>query len=173
MLVTVYTSKVLNHKLQAKMKEWLQRYLRAELLGTFGALMLAWFTFDRSHSYIAATVAGLAGEGFGFYGYFIVAEIRRHGIRYKDVPLRKRLPRILAASSTNLFIEFAPAEVLDNLLIRPLAMYIVPQHVRPYAAGFIVGKVAADLLFYALAIAGYEARKRWLHGRTADISDNK
>jgi len=72
------------------------------------------------------------------------------------------MTRIFTGSSS-LFIEFAPAEVFDTFCIRPLAMYIVPQHIKPYALGFIAGKVGADLVFYILVIAAYEAKKHWLH----------
>jgi hypothetical protein len=56
-----------------------------------------------------------------------------------------------------------PAEILDNFFIRPFAMYIAPQYIHPYPIGFLAGKFSADLIFYALAIIGYESRKRWLH----------
>ncbi len=149
-------------KVSGKLKEWLRHYAQAELLGTFIALAFAWFTYNHTHSYIAAAGAGFAGEGIGFYGYFIVTEVLRHGLRYRDMPFYKRLPLVLAKSGANLFVEFAPAEVLDNIFIRPVAMFIVPQHIKPYALGFVVGKFGADLFFYIFAITGYEAKKRWL-----------
>ena len=144
-----------------KFKEWLWRYAQAELLGTFIALAFAWFTYNHTHSYLAAAGAGFVGEGIGFFGYFIVTELWQHAAHYRGVPFYKRLPLILAKSGINLFVEFAPAEVLDNIFVRPFAMLIVPQHIKPYALGFIVGKLAADLLFYVIAIVGYEAKKKW------------
>ncbi len=147
--------------MQHKLKEWLWHYAPAESLGTILALALALITYSHTHSYIAAAGAGFVGEGIGFYGYFVAAELLKHGLRYKDVPLRKRLPAVLAKSGTSLFVEFAPAEIIDNIFIRPLAMLVVPQHIKPYALGFIVGKFSADVFFYALAIAGYEIKKRW------------
>ncbi len=152
-------------RLQTKLREWLRRYAWAELLGTILALLCAGLVYRHTHSYLAATGAGMLGEGIGFYGYFIAVELHRHGLRSENLPLYKRLPAIFAKSGTSLFVEFAPAEIIDNLFVRPLAMYIVPQHIKPYAVGFIVGKVAADLLFYVLAIAGYEAKRRWFRTR--------
>ena len=67
----------------------------------------------------------------------------------------------IGVASTNLIVEFAPAETLDNFFIRPFAMYIIPQHIHPYPVGFLIGKFSADLVFYLFAIVGYEARKRW------------
>lgn len=134
----------------------------AELLGTLIALGFAWATYSRTHSYVAAAGAGFVGEGIGFYGYFITTELWKHGLRTKGVPFHKRISIIVTKSSSNLLVEFAPAEIFDNLFIRPFAMFLVPQYIKPYALGFIVGKFAADILFYAFAILGYEAKKRWL-----------
>jgi hypothetical protein len=149
-------------KAKSKFKEWLRRYILAELLGTAIALALATVAYSHTHSYLAAAGAGFAGEGIGFYGYFIVSELMQHGLRYKGLPLYKQIPLVLAKSGTNLFVEFAPAEVLDNIFVRPVALYIVPQHIKPYVLGFIIGKLGADLFFYIFAIAGYEAKKRWV-----------
>jgi hypothetical protein len=145
---------------KTKFREWLWHYAQAEVLGTLIALIFAILIFKHTHSYAAAAGAGFLGEGIGFYGYFLVDEIIRHGLRYKNKPIYKRLSLIISKSSTNLFIEFAPAEIFDDIFIRPFAMFIVPQHIKPYALGFIVGKLGADLVFYIFAIAGYELKKQ-------------
>lgn len=62
------------------------------------------------------------------------------------------------------FDRVRPAELLDNLLVRPLFMFVEPQLIGPYAVGVFVGKIAADLVFYSVAVIGYEARKRWFGG---------
>lgn len=152
-------------RIKGKFGEWLRHYVVAETLGTLIALAFAWITYAHTHSYLAAAGAGFVGEGIGFYGYFIMTEIWRHGLRSKGVPLYKRIPTVLAKSGTNLIVEFAPAEVVDNIFIRPFAMFIVPQYIEPYALGFIVGKLAADLIFYTFAIAGYEVKQHWLKDR--------
>lgn len=144
------------------MKEWFRHYFVAETLGTLIALAFAWYTYEHTHSYIAAAGAGFVGEGIGFYGYFIITELWKHGLRTKGMPLHRRLWLVITRSSTNLIVEFAPAEILDNLFIRPFAMFIVPQYVKPYPLGFLVGKLAADVIFYGFAIAGYETRQRWI-----------
>lgn len=146
---------------KSKFREWLGRYLVAECLGTITALSFAYVAFSRSHSYIIAAGSGFVGEGIGFYGYFITSELLKNGQAYRHLPLVKRLGAILAKSSTNLIIEFAPAEVVDNIFIRPFLMFYMPQHIKPYALGFIIGKFMADALFYAFAVAGYELKKRF------------
>lgn len=147
----------------SKKKEWLWRYVPAEILGTITALIGAWTVYAHTHSYIAATASGWFGEGVGFYGYFIIAELLANSKRYKQHKIIKRISLAVAAASTNLLIEFAPAEVLDNFIIRPFLMYLMPHYIHPYPVGFLVGKFSADIIFYALAIVGYESRKRWLH----------
>lgn len=152
-----------NLKLRSKTREWLNRYVPAEVLGTTGALIAAWVVYGQTHSYIAAAAAGWVGEGIGFYGYFITTELLLNGKKYRQYAPAKRIALAMTTASTNLLVEFLPAEVLDNFIIRPFAMYIVPQYVHPYPLGFLVGKFGADLIFYVFAIIGYETRKRWLH----------
>jgi hypothetical protein len=147
-------------KANQKFKEWLGRYFIAELLGTFLAVAFAYSTFTRSHSYIIAAGAGFIGEGLGFYGYFIASELLTNAKAYKALPFLRRMTAIISKSSTNLMIEFMPAEVVDNIFVRPFLIYYMPQHVKPYVLGFIVGKLSADAIFYLFAIGGYEIKKR-------------
>ena len=148
--------------LTAKRSEWLRRYIPAEILGTVTALIGAWSVYAHSHSFIAATASGWLGEGIGFYGYFVTLELVTNGKRYHEHTFVKRVSLAIAAASTNLLVEFLPAELLDNFIIRPYLLYLLPHYVHPYPLGFLAGKFSADALFYGLAIVGYEARKRWL-----------
>lgn len=151
-----------SNKMHQKFQEWLARYVLAELLGTFLAVCFAYASFSASHSYIVAAGAGFVGEGIGFYGYMIIRELITNGKAYSALPLFRRLTVIITKSSTNLLVEFAPAEIIDNLFIRPFLMYYVPQHLTPYALGFIVGKLSADVVFYVFAITAYEIKKRYI-----------
>jgi hypothetical protein len=143
-----------------KFKLWLRRYVVAELLGTVLSVGFASFIYVHSHSFIAAAGAGFLGEGIGFYGYFVSRELLTNSKSYRALPFFKRITTVLARSSTNLIVEFAPAGLIDSIFIRPFLMYAVPQHIKPYAVGFVIGKVAADLLFYVFAIAGFELKQR-------------
>ena len=60
---------------------------------------------------------------------------------------------------TGLLVEFGPAEIADTFAVRPLAMYLGPLLIGHLAAGILAGKIAADIVFYALAIVGYELFK--------------
>jgi hypothetical protein len=145
-----------------KRKEWLRRYIPAEILGTAAALIGAWVTYAHTHSFVTATASGWIGEGIGFYGYFVSSELISNGQHHRQHPFMKRITLAVVAASTNLLVEFAPAEILDNFIIRPYLMYMVPHFIHPYPVGFLAGKFSADILFYTLAILGYETRKHWL-----------
>lgn len=148
--------------LKMKAKEWLHRYIPAEILGTCVALIAAWLVYAHTHSFVLATAAGWLGEGCGFYGYFVTNELVFHARRYREHAIARRVALAVTKSTTNLFIEFMPAELVDNFFVRPLAMYSFPQFIHPYPVGFLVGKLAADGAFYAFAIVGYELRKHWM-----------
>lgn len=152
-----------NLNLKNKKREWLRRYIPAEVLGTITSLIAAWVVYSQSHSYLAATGAGWFGEGIGFYGYFITTELFNSSQKFKQYSFIKRASLAISAASTNLLVEFLPAELLDNFIIRPFAMFEAPHFIHPYPIGFLVGKFSADIIFYVFAIIGYESRKRWLH----------
>lgn len=149
-------------KRQSKKREWLRRYIPAEILGTLAALLAAWFVYSQTGSYVAAAAAGWTGEGVMFFGYFITIELISNSKNYQQYTFFKRISLIIAAAGTNLLVEFLPAEIIDNMIIRPYLMYLIPQYIHPYPLGFIVAKFTSDIIFYALAIVGYEARKRWV-----------
>lgn len=146
-----------------KRKEWLRRYIPAEILGTTTALAGAWIAYAHTNSFVVATASGWVGEGIGFYGYFIALELATNAKRYRHHAFIKHVTLAITAASTNLLVEFLPAEVVDNFIIRPYLMYLLPHYIHPYPVGFLAGKFSADVLFYALAIVGYETRKRWLN----------
>ena len=147
--------------LQNKIKDWVLRYIFAESTGTVIALVFAGVSFAHSHSYLVATAAGLIGEGIGFYGFFSITELVKHGNAYHDLPWHRRIVKAIAKSGTNLLLEFAPAEIFDSFLLRPILFYTVPQHIKPYAVGFIAAKLLSDFVFYSLAITAYEVRKKF------------
>lgn len=122
---------------------------------------MASVAYSQTHSYLLAAAVGWVGEGVGFFGYFIATELLVHNKRYAQYPFFKRLSRVIATASANLIVEFLPAELIDNLIIRPFAMFIIPHYIHPYPLGFLVGKLSADIFFYIFAIIGYEIRKHW------------
>jgi len=111
---------------------WLRRYAPAELCGLLGALIGYLLVRAATGHPAAAAYGAAAGESLGFYGLLL----RRN-------PLRA------------LVLEFGPAELLDTALVRPACMAGAVALLGP-VAGVIVGKLAADLVFYAPVIATYE-----------------
>ncbi|GGK23647.1 hypothetical protein GCM10010124_15120 [Pilimelia terevasa] len=140
-----------------KVREWTRRYLPAELLGTATALLVGLAAHRATGEVAAAAAAGAVAENVGYYGWFAVRETRRHLAARPG-----RRARAAGRAARDLLVEFGPAEALDSLLARPALMYAGGHLVAPVAAGLLAGKLAADLVFYGCAAAGYELRRRHL-----------
>jgi hypothetical protein len=93
---------------------------------------------------LTALVAALA-ESLAFYAVVVA----------RDMRARHRHGNTAAATISDLIAEFGPAEVLDTLLVRPLAMY-VGTAATGNITGVVLGKVVADVAFYAVAVTGHE-----------------
>jgi hypothetical protein len=148
-------------KLRHKADEWLRRYLPAEIIATGTAITGAMIGHHASGSLAVAAIAGTIGENIGYYGYFGITETRRHYRGHGQYPPFRRLVLTAVKTVRDMMVEFGPAEFLDSFVFRPLFMYLGPQVVHSFAFGILLGKVAADIIFYTFAIIGYELRKRW------------
>ena len=150
-----------------RVREWIGRYLVAELAGLTTALLAAvavtsWFP-DRL---AIAAYASAVGEGVGFYAGFLVVRYLREEI---EGPPRRRIAVIVAAA----VVEFGPAEIVDTALVRPVAMFFGALATGNVIVGVLIGKVAADVVFYGLAITSYETLvrrflRRFRRGAPAD-----
>jgi hypothetical protein len=145
-----------------KLREWVGRYLPAEILGTVTALATAWTVHAASDSLISAAVAATIGESLGYYGFMVVREAFRYDTRHRHHGRRRRLWLTGTRTVRDLLIEFGPAELVDTVLVRPLFMYLMPSLLHHFTAGILVGKLAADVIFYSLAISAYELRQQYL-----------
>lgn len=144
-----------------KLREWVGRYLPAEVLGTVTALATAWTVHAASGSLISAAVAGTIGESLGYYGCMAVREAFHYDTYHRPHgPPRRWLTgtRIVR----DMLIEFGPAELVDSFLVRPFFMYLMPSLLHDFTAGILVGKLAADVIFYSLAISAYELKQQYL-----------
>jgi O-antigen/teichoic acid export membrane protein len=124
------------------------RYLPAEVVGTVCAVAGAYVAFLVLADRAVAAIVGTMAENVGFYGVMAVVEWRR------------RRARSVRRTALALFAEFGPAEALDSLLVRPACMYLGPLLTGGIASGSLLGKLAADGVFYAVAIVGYEIMQR-------------
>jgi hypothetical protein len=154
-----------------KLQEWAVRYLPAEIVGTVTAVAAAWTVHAASGSLVSAAVAGTVGESLGYYGCMVLREALRHDARHRHHGAPMRLWLTGTGTVRDMLIEFGPAELVDSLLVRPLCMYLIPSLLNDFTAGILAGKLAADVVFYSLAIGAYELKRRYLpasvavHGR--------
>lgn len=142
-----------------KLREWFWRYLPAEIAGTFTALLAASAAYASTNSLIAAAFAGSLGEAVGYYGAATYREIRHYYQKHHGHKHAKRIGLTVAHTLRGLVIEFGPAEAIDGVFLRPYLLYSMPLLLHNTVLGWLVGKLIADVFFYAFAGIGYELRK--------------
>jgi hypothetical protein len=71
---------------------------------------------------------------------------------------RRATHRSVGTIVLNVSLEFGVAEAADTLVTRPLLLVAATHVVRDVAFAVIVGKVAADVVFFVPAIIVYELR---------------
>lgn len=106
--------------MKSKIKEWLKRYIPAEIVGTLFAVVAAWVVFRQTNNYAAGAAAGAIAENVGFYGVISIREFYVHHKKASEnglVFFHEYLKVV-----RNLLIEFGPAEILDSLLLRPATL---------------------------------------------------
>jgi ornithine decarboxylase len=112
-----------------------RRYVLPEIVGTLTAVGIAWLV-DRSGSLAAAAWAASIAETVGYYGT----------VMWRD----RRLYPSLRAQIPGLLVEFGPADILDTAVARPALMWAGPLLIGHATAGVLLGKLAADVLFYSV-----------------------
>ena len=147
--------------LRRRLAVWVRRYLPAEIAGTLMALAGAWAAFAVSGDRTLAAVAGAWAENLGYYGTVGVRDLRR-ARREADPGAAGAAGRLrpLLGVLGGLLVEFGPAEVLDSFVVRPLAMVAATRVVPDLGAAVVLGKLAADLVFYVPTITIFELRRR-------------
>jgi hypothetical protein len=137
-----------------RLRIWLWRYLPAEAVSLFAAVLsgsVAALLTDNNAA--AAALAGAWGETTAYYATMLLRERRAYP--------QQALWRTLA----NLTMEFGVAEALDAMLVRPTLMYLAGQALSDIRLGILVGKVAADAVFYIPTITAYELRRHYFERR--------
>jgi ornithine decarboxylase len=156
---------------QPRIRYWINRYLPSELTGTALSLVTAWATFTLTDSLLAAAVAGTIGESIGFYGVSIA---RSFVEQWREIdsghPARTRVSLVRTAWLT--VVEFGPAEIIDTVLVRPTLMYAGPVVLGIPLAGWIAGKLSADVVFYVVAACSITLGRRWRAVRAARTRDD-
>lgn len=139
----------------SKLKEWIQRYLPAEIFAIIGAMVGGLVTHLLFQNPITTALGGTWGENIGFYGQILYQDIRKRRQKDEKITLVGLL-KVLR----NEIVEFGPGEYLDSFIIRPTAMYFFPTITGNVALGLFLGKISADITFYAPTIVAYELRKK-------------
>lgn len=147
-----------------RIRRWLVRYLPPEILGTTVALLSATAAYaavggSGPDALLAAALAGTLGENVGYYALVVVRGYRTH---------RMGAGRCHAAGRTarGVLLEFGPAETIDSLAVRPLFFGLGPLLLAEPWLGWLLGKLAADVVFYAVTITSYELGKRLIEPET-------
>ncbi|UPL48023.1 hypothetical protein [Hymenobacter sublimis] len=148
--------------MKQKIREWLRRYLLAEVLSvgaTLAGAGLVWHLAPNQD--LRAALAGTWAGNVAYFGWLLGQDVQlaRRTLRAQGRPYTRRsLGRNLRA----LVVEFGPAELLDSLLIRPALLYWLPRWTGSRAGGVLLAKFAADVTFYIPAIISYELSKKRL-----------
>jgi hypothetical protein len=142
----------------------MSRYLPAESAALFAAVAGALVGWNLTARFEAAALASNWAEAGAFY---LVMAMREFAALQTG---RGRLATVRLVLR-NLTMEFALAELLDSLIIRPIFMDL-GMRAMGLAVGIIVGKVSADVTFYVPTIISYELRlRRDLGGAASQVFD--
>jgi hypothetical protein len=141
------------------------------VLGTIAAVAGSWAAYEASGSIVVAAVAGTITEGVGYYALVVVRGIRGHLGSLRVTRVRRRSGRgalAIALTLRGMAAEFGPAEVLDTVVVRPALLIVAAAWLGPDPTAWLVGKLAADVVFYVVAIASFELGRRVIlpDGRT-------
>ena len=144
---------------RSKIKEWLKRYLPAEIVGTITAVGAASVAHVFYTNLIIVAYAGTLGEAIGFYSTILIQNILL-------ITKKRKLENAFFSFSDflkiirTIILEFGLAAIIDELFVRPFFMYLFPLLLKNFTIGIFVGKIVGDLTFYILVICSYEIRKR-------------
>ncbi len=147
--------------LKNKLKEWVKRYLLAEILCTIFSLFTAWLIMKTTENRVFAAFAASAVASVLFYGVIAASDVRKSIKHHRKNNKQYKIKSFLI-DFRNLIIEFGPAELLDVLAVRPFFMYLIPTLVNNFILGSFIGKTIADVVFFIPAILMYELRNKHL-----------
>lgn len=149
------------HTTHPKVKEWLKRYVPAEVISLSSALIVANIVFHYTGSTPWAAIAATWGENIGFFGTIIYRDIKESKKQHKLREVKYTHHSFLK-NMRNIVVEFSIPEILDTLLIRPLTMFFMIHQFGNLQLGVTAGKIAADIVYYIPLVVMYELRKKHL-----------
>jgi hypothetical protein len=128
---------------------WIVRYLPAEVAGTAAMVVGGLLATLWTDAAPLIAVAALLGEIIGFYAVLAVT------IYIEQAPVSTTRRRAVGRTAALLVAEFGAAELLDTFLVRPAALVLGVWLIPDPLLGMLAGKVAADIVFYAVAAGAF------------------
>lgn len=147
-------------QMKLKIREWLKRYLPAEVLSFAATLIAAGLTYRLSNDQITTALAATWAGNIAYFGYILFADILATRRKYSSSG-KAYSGSALSKNIRALIVEFGVAEVVDSFLIRPALMYYFPIWTGSLVTGISLAKIVADITFYVPAIIGYELNKKY------------
>lgn len=157
----IFVKQKINYMLKKKIKEWVKRYLVADIISTIFSIFIAWFIKETTDDRVLAAFVASAVASILFYGVIAFTDVRK-SIKHHRLRQKKYTTKSFLKDFRNLIIEFGPAELLDVLAVRPFFMYLIPTMMTNFVVGSFIGKTLADIVFFVPAILMYELRKKHL-----------
>ncbi len=145
--------------IRRKGKEWIKRYLPAEIVGTITAMVAAGIANSFCPNPVIIAYVATLGEAIGFYLTILIQNVLLALKKQKSVNKKFSGTDFLKIIA-RLVLEFGPAGILDGLVLRPFFMYLFPILLNNFMLGIFIGKIAGDGTFYVLVILSYEIGKR-------------
>ena len=147
----------MSQKIIGKIKEWLYRYLPAEIVAIVGAMIGGLTAHLLFNNPVLTALFGTWGENIGYYGKILYSDIKERQKKDNKISFLG-IVKVLR----NTIVEFGPGEYVDSFIIRPMAMYLLPKLLGNVFVGLFLGKIAADVTFYLPTVIAYELRKKYL-----------
>ena len=137
----------------ANSRVWVARYGWAEIAGVVTSYIGYFGTLKVTNSSIAGAFGAAMGENVGYYACIIWRELRARRRAGEALSLS-----MLARTAWALILEFGVPELLDSFIVRPGSTFLAVAMFGPNG-GIVVGKIAADIVFYVLVIMIYNRLK--------------
>jgi len=141
--------------MNAKIKEWLDRYAVPIFFATLAALIVANISRNLFGNIILSAFLGSIADFFVAYGI----------IAYRDINSRKNKDGKLSFVGIlkvirNMIVEFGPSEYLDTFILRPFWLSVFPLFIPNYSLAIILGSLTAEITYFLPVIISYELRKK-------------
>jgi hypothetical protein len=146
-------------------RAWLRIYGGPEIAGLLAAALAFGAVRAAGGPLLGSALLGSWAEDIAFVSYFGVRAVRDESRHHRQHHRIKYCAFTFGLAFWSLLIELGPAEAIDKI-VRPTLLYEIPRRLHNIATGFILAKLAADIVYYILAYAGRSVRKRYFSSRS-------